>query len=139
MVAADYVEAITYSFISQEQAEPFLAGTPVLRLLNPMASHQSVMRPSLLPGLLEATVANLNRKASRVRLFEIGRTYHDDPAQQAGDWAVGGIRQPLRLAGVAFGFAADESDKWKAVGIFSTTQQCSAYDFKIFGVGKAHH
>lgn len=108
MVAADYVEAITYSFISQEQAEPFLAGTPALRLLNPMASHQSVMRPSLLPGLLDATVANLNRKASRVRLFEIGRTYHDDPAQQAGDWAVGGIRQPLRLAGVAFGFAADE-------------------------------
>ena len=108
MVAADYVEAITYSFISQEQADPFLAGASALRLLNPMASHQSVMRPSLLPGLLEATVANLNRKASRVRLFEIGRTYHDDPAQQAGDWAVGGIRQPLRLAGVAFGFAADE-------------------------------
>ena len=96
MVAADYVEAITYSFISQEQADPFLSGASALRLLNPMASHQSVMRPSLLPGLLEATVANLNRKASRVRLFEIGRTYHDDPAQQAGDWAVGGIRQPLR-------------------------------------------
>ncbi len=108
MVAADYVEAITYSFISPEQAEPFCAGGSALRLLNPMASHQSVMRPSLLPGLLEATVANLNRKASRIRLFEIGRTYHDDPAQPAGDWAVGGIRQPLRLAGVAFGFAADE-------------------------------
>ena len=108
MVAADYVEAITYSFISQKQAEPFLADTPALRLLNPMASHQSVMRPSLLPGLLEATVANLNRKASRIRLFEIGRTYHDDPVVQAGDWTVGGIRQPLRLAGVAFGFAADE-------------------------------
>ena len=108
MVAADYVEAITYSFISDEQAEPFLAGASPLRLLNPMASHQSVMRPSLLPGLLEATVANLNRKALRVRLFEIGRTYHDDPAQQSGDWAIAGIRQPLRLAGVAFGFAADE-------------------------------
>ncbi|NBW00522.1 MAG: phenylalanine--tRNA ligase subunit beta [Betaproteobacteria bacterium] len=108
MVACDYVEAITYSFISQEQAAPFLAETAALRLLNPMASHQSVMRPSLLPGLLEAAVANLKRKAARIRLFEIGRTYHDDPAVQAGDWAVGGIRQPLRLAGLAFGFAADE-------------------------------
>jgi len=38
-----------------------------------------------------------------------------------------------------FGFAANESNRWKAVGIFSTTQQCSAYNFKIFGMGKAHY
>ena len=107
LVAADYTEAITYSFISAEQASWVGDQTP-LRLLNPMASHQSVMRPSLLPGLLEALVTNVNRKAPRVRLFEIGRTFHDAPHQSAGDWSVEGVEQPFRLAGLAWGPVAEE-------------------------------
>ncbi len=110
MVAADYVEAITYSFISDAQAAPFSLGVGPLKLLNPMASHQSVMRPSLLPGLLDALVTNLNRKASRVRLFEVGRTFHDAPDQAAGDWTVRGIAQPVRIAGLAFGPVIE--DQW---------------------------
>ena len=110
MVAADYVEAITYSFISDVQAAPFASGQSPLKLLNPMASHQSVMRPSLLPGLLDALVSNHNRKASRVRLFEIGRTFHDDPVQSAGDWTIAGVHQPVRMGVVAFGPSVE--DQW---------------------------
>ncbi len=107
LVAADYVEAITYSFISDEQAQ-WVDDQAPLKLLNPMASHQSVMRPSLLPGLLDVLVTNVNRKASRVRVFEIGRTFHDAPQQPAGEWTVKGIDQPSRLAGLAWGPLVEE-------------------------------
>lgn len=105
----DYFEAITYSFISEKAAANF-SSDAALALLNPMASHQSVMRTSLLPGLLDALLTNVSRKQSRVRLFEIGRSFHDAPNVGAGDWSVKGIDQPLKLAGVAFGAAAD--DQW---------------------------
>ena len=107
MVAADYIEVITYSFISEAKAQPFVCGQSALKLLNPMASHQSVMRPSLIPGMLETLVTNINRKADRVRVFEIGRTFHDSPSRKAGDWAVQGVDQPVRLAGLAYGPVVD--------------------------------
>ncbi len=109
LVSQDYFEAITYSFISEKAAANF-ASEPALALLNPMASHQSVMRTSLLPGLLDSLATNVARKQSRVRLFEIGRTFHDAPTVGAGDWTVKGIDQPLKLAGLAFGPAVD--DQW---------------------------
>jgi len=107
MVDNDYVEVITYSFVSEAGATQIRAETP-LALLNPMASHQSVMRTSLLTGLLECLTSNLSRKQSRVRIFEIGRTFHDCPAVVAGDWTVKGIDQPIRIAGLALGGAVDE-------------------------------
>ncbi|WVN40998.1 phenylalanine--tRNA ligase subunit beta [beta proteobacterium MWH-UniP1] len=109
LVDQDYFEAITYSFISEKAAADFSREAP-LALLNPMASHQSVMRTSLLPGLLDSLATNVARKQSRVRLFEIGRSFHDAPSIGAGDWTVKGIDQPLKLAGLAFGPAAD--DQW---------------------------
>lgn len=109
LVSQDYFEAITYSFISEKAAANF-SNEPALALLNPMASHQSVMRTSLLPGLLDSLATNVSRRQSRVRLFEIGRSFHDAPAVGAGDWTVKGIDQPLKLAGLAFGPAVD--DQW---------------------------
>ena len=107
MVAADYTEAITYSFISEAQAKTFRDDVP-LALLNPMASHQSVMRTTLFPGLLDILSTNLNRKQSRVRIFEVGRTFHQRDDVPASEWAVKGVYQPLRIAGVAYGPVAEE-------------------------------
>jgi phenylalanyl-tRNA synthetase beta chain len=109
MVSNDYFEAITYSFVSEKAAADIVPETP-LALLNPMASHQSVMRTSLLPGLLDCLATNVARKQSRVRLFEIGRSFHDQPANDAGDWTVKGIEQPLKISGLAFGPAVE--DQW---------------------------
>ena len=69
-------EAITWSFISEEQAESVGGGKWVLD--NPISEDMKVMRPSLLPGLLSAVQRNLDRGASSVRLFEIGRRYLED-------------------------------------------------------------
>lgn len=66
-------EAVTWSFISEQEAEAF--GPSEWRLSNPISEELKVMRPSLLPGLIAAARRNLDRDASSVRLFEIGRRY----------------------------------------------------------------
>ena len=69
-------EAITWSFISEAEAEAVGGGSWVLQ--NPISEDMKVMRPSLLPGLLSAVQRNLDRGVSSVRLFEIGRRYLAD-------------------------------------------------------------
>src|SRR6188768_3265069 len=66
----------------------------------------SVMRSSLVGSLIEALKVNLARKATRLRLFELGKVYLRDAQAPAGPTAVAGLRQPLRLGGLAFGPAA---------------------------------
>jgi phenylalanyl-tRNA synthetase beta chain len=69
-------EAVTWSFISEEEAAAFGGGA--WQLANPISEDMKIMRPSLLPGLIAAARRNLDRGASSVRLFEIGRRYLAD-------------------------------------------------------------
>lgn len=69
-------EAITWSFIGEEEAATF--GEAAWRVANPISEEMKVMRPSLLPGLIGAARRNLDRGATSVRLFEIGRRYLAD-------------------------------------------------------------
>ncbi len=69
-------EAVTWSFISVAEADAF--GGADWRLANPISEDLKVMRPSLLPGLIAAARRNLDRGASSVRLFEVGRRYLGD-------------------------------------------------------------
>ena len=69
-------EAVTWSFISEAEAAAFGGGDWVLA--NPISEEMKVMRPSLLPGLIAAARRNLDRGASSVRLFEVGRRYLAD-------------------------------------------------------------
>jgi phenylalanyl-tRNA synthetase beta chain len=66
-------EAINWSFLPQKEADAFGGGA--WSLANPISEDMKVMRPSLLPGLLSAAQRNMDRSASSVRLFEIGRRY----------------------------------------------------------------
>ena len=69
-------EAVTWSFIPPADADHFAEGNGGLWVLeNPISEDMKAMRPSLLPGLLAAAKRNLDRGASGVRLFEIGRRY----------------------------------------------------------------
>jgi phenylalanyl-tRNA synthetase beta chain len=74
--AAGLNEAVTWSFISESEAAAVGSGHWVLD--NPISEDLKVMRPSLLPGLLSAVRRNLDRGASSLRLFEIGRRYLED-------------------------------------------------------------
>ncbi|HEY0325507.1 MAG TPA: phenylalanine--tRNA ligase subunit beta [Allosphingosinicella sp.] len=69
-------EAVTWSFISEEEAAHF--GGAAWTIANPISDDLKVMRPSLLPGLIAAARRNRARGAESVRLFEIGRRYFKD-------------------------------------------------------------
>jgi phenylalanyl-tRNA synthetase beta chain len=105
MAARDYVETINFSFV-EERWEADLAGnTDPIRVLNPIASPLSVMRSSLVGSLVNALRYNLARKATRVRVFEIGRVFMRDAKVADGELTVAGVHQPMRIAGLTYGNA----------------------------------
>ena len=79
MLALGYNEAVSLSFISHDDAEQFSA-VPVIELENPLSEEASVMRTSLVPGILNMLAYNLNRGTADVRLFEMGATFQADGA-----------------------------------------------------------
>jgi phenylalanyl-tRNA synthetase beta chain len=103
LAALGYQETINFSFV-EKRWELELAGNPdPIALLNPMASHMSVMRSSLVGSLLQVLKHNLDRKAERVRVFELGRVFVRDASVQTTDTTVRGVRQPMKVAGLAYG------------------------------------
>ncbi|WP_096084386.1 phenylalanine--tRNA ligase subunit beta [Agaribacterium haliotis] len=72
LVARDYREVITYSFIDPALQQRFFADDAAVNLLNPISADLSVMRTSLIPGLVQTCANNLKRQHSRIRLFERG-------------------------------------------------------------------
>ncbi len=104
----DYQEVVNYSFIEEDAERDFAGNTDPIRLLNPIASQMSVMRSQLLSGLVANVKYNLNRKASRVRVFEIGGVFAKDASVQDGPLSVAGFAQPKQVAALAYGAVADE-------------------------------
>jgi phenylalanyl-tRNA synthetase beta chain len=98
-----YQETINFSFV-EERWEHELAGNPQpIKLLNPIASHMSVMRTTLLGSLLQVLKFNLDRRAERVRVFEIGCVFLRDASVPNSDTTVEGFAQPMRVSGLAYG------------------------------------
>ncbi len=105
LLGRGYQEAITYSFIDPKIHALFNGGAQAeaVQLLNPISADMSVMRTSLLPGLLEALRRNINRQHSRVRLFEKGLRFI--PGSE-------GLKQTPGLAGLIYG--SREQAAWTA-------------------------
>ena len=82
LLALGYNEAVSLSFISNADAETFLS-SPVVELANPLSEEASLMRGSLVPGMLDMLAYNVNRGSDRVRLFEIGDVYESAGATTA--------------------------------------------------------
>ncbi len=69
-------EAITYGFIEQASATVFVSDPgEIVSIANPLSEKYAVLRPSLLPGLLDSLVRNRRREHRDVRFFEIGNTF----------------------------------------------------------------
>jgi phenylalanyl-tRNA synthetase beta chain len=98
-----YQETINFSFVEEAWERELAGNQDAIKLLNPIASQMSVMRSSLLGSLLQALKFNLDRKAQRVRLFELGRVFMRDASVMTTDTTVRGIHQPMRVAGLAYG------------------------------------
>jgi len=74
LLALGYHEAISLTFVSKEDARWF-SPAPAVELANPISDEASVMRTSMLPGMLNMLAYNLNRGTANVRLFEAGNVF----------------------------------------------------------------
>lgn len=105
-----YQELVNFSFVEEKWEKDFGGEAAPIRLLNPIASQLSVMRTQLIGGLVDILRYNLNRKEDRVRVFELGRVFFQDPTIEPSDTSVKGVRQPEHLAGLAYGTA--DAPQW---------------------------
>ena len=103
LAALGYQETINFSFVPERWEQELAGNAAPIRLLNPIASNLSVMRSQLLGSLLQVLKFNQDRKAARVRVFEMGRVFLRNPATPDSDTTVAGFDQPLRVAGLACG------------------------------------
>jgi phenylalanyl-tRNA synthetase beta chain len=103
-----YQEVVNMSFVETAWEQDFAANDNPIKLQNPIASQMSVMRSTLLGSLVANVRYNLNRKAGRVRVFEIATVYRRDARVEDGPLAVAGFAQPKRVAAIAYGPALDE-------------------------------
>lgn len=111
LTAAGFFEAVTFGFIAERTAAPFAAEEDLVPIANPLSELFAVLRPSLLPGLVDAVAHNRRREQRDVRLFEIGARFTRS----------GGERQALGC--VWTGAAAPEhwSGTGRAVDFFDIT------------------
>jgi phenylalanyl-tRNA synthetase beta chain len=75
LTAAGFFEAVTFGFIAERAAAPFAAEGDLVPIANPLSELFAVLRPSLLPGLVDAVAHNRRREQPDVRLFEIGARF----------------------------------------------------------------
>ncbi len=103
LIARDYQEIVTYTFIDGESNTRFTGVESQLVLSNPISSELSVMRASLWPGMVATASANTARQQDRVRIFEASRSYHG---------TLDAHYEVVRLAGLVTGPVAPE--QWGA-------------------------
>ena len=132
LAAADYHEVINFTFVEPQSELDFAGDANPVRLLNPIASHQSVMRTTLIGSLVGNLQYNQARKVERIRVFEVGRVFIRDPQAPDGPLAVGGLRQPMRLGAAAYGPALEEQwglspeEKGRAVDFYDVKADLEA-------------
>ncbi len=103
-----YQEVVNFSFVESAWEQDFCNNADPIKLQNPIASQMNVMRSALIGSLVANVRYNLNRKAGRVRAFEVGAIFKRDASVVDGALTVAGFDQPKRVGAIAYGSAADE-------------------------------
>ncbi|MDR0422992.1 MAG: phenylalanine--tRNA ligase subunit beta, partial [Rickettsiales bacterium] len=107
------MEVITYSFINEKKAGEFAPINEELKLLNPISSDMTYMRPSLIPGLLNVVKYNVSNGIDKVDIFENGIVF----------FGIGPTEQKQVLAGVRYGSNIERD-------VFKTSRMQDIYDVK---------
>jgi phenylalanyl-tRNA synthetase beta chain len=103
LTAAGLTEAVTFGFIEAKAAEAFVlaGGHPPIAIANPLSAKFDTMRPSLLPGLIDAVAHNRRHGRDDVGLFEIGTRFSDEGESRAVGVAWTGSADPVHWSGGA--------------------------------------
>src|SRR5690606_20279641 len=104
LAARGYQEVVNFAFVEEAWERDFCANENPIRLANPIASQLSVMRSSLIPGLVGTLTTNRKRQIDRVRVFEVARVFE----RKADGEPVRGFHQVMNIAGLAAGSVMPE-------------------------------
>ena len=130
--AAGLSECVTWVFLDPDRLKRMGWADPerLLALQNPLSVERSVLRPSLLPGLLEVVGLNANRQMPDVRAFEVGNVFAphrpedgDHPAHE--DLRLGLVLTGLRAPRAWFTAARDRVDLYDAKGMAEAALQAA--------------
>jgi len=85
LAGCGFSEIVTYSFVHREACDQLLLHDQdprrkMVSIQNPLTEDQTVMRPSLLPGLLSTMYRNSKHRNENLRLFELGKVFLSSPA-----------------------------------------------------------
>ncbi|WP_434390882.1 phenylalanine--tRNA ligase subunit beta [Melittangium boletus] len=100
-------EVVNYSFVTPRTLEVLGGTEQPVALLNPLSVEQSVMRTSLLPGLLENLSRSVRHQVDTVSVYEMGRAYLRDP--EGGQGQRPATREVHRVAGLVWGLRGGRS------------------------------
>jgi phenylalanyl-tRNA synthetase beta chain len=93
LCSAGLQEAVTFTFMEQVAAAPFTADPSTLvSIANPLSEKFAVLRPSLIPGLLDSLIYNRRRGLTDVRFFEAGAVFSATGESQSVAWILCGPR-----------------------------------------------
>jgi phenylalanyl-tRNA synthetase beta chain len=85
LTGCGFSEAITYGFIAREAALAVHADQQdIVALQNPLSENGAVLRPSLLPGLVDSLIHNRRRERQDIRLFELGSRFRQGDGETPG-------------------------------------------------------
>lgn len=92
LCGAGLQEAVTFTFMEAAAAAPFSADPALVTIANPLSEKFAVLRPSILPGLLDSLIYNRRRGLTDVRLFEAGAVFASTGESQRVAWVLCGVR-----------------------------------------------
>ncbi len=121
-----YYEVLTNSMVSSRELET-IEKNDFVKIMNPISDDMNIMRRSLIPGLLKVLAYNLNRSATDLRIYEMGRVFHSSETESADS-------QPYYLSGIIHGSRRNPgwSEKASAVDFYDIKGSVEAYLNKIF-------
>ena len=99
LLGMGFSEAITFAFIEAQAAGPYLGNHAAVTIANPLSEKFTVMRPSLLPGLVDAVSHNRRHGRPDVRLFEIGTRFSPNGETRGAGFAWTGLATPDHWSG----------------------------------------
>lgn len=132
LTAQGFHEAVTFGFVAQSAAAAFAPEADIVPIANPLSETFAVLRPSALPGLVDAVAHNRRREQRDVRLFEIGARF----SRAAGERRAVACAWTGAAASEHWGGGAREVDLFDMKGVVE--QVCEAAGVAVDATTATH-
>lgn len=116
VASRDSDEIVSFSFMANEKADLYSNGKSLIEVANPISEDLSIMRPSLIPNLVDAIAKNNVRKKEAYCFFEIGNIFSKNTDNS--------FNQELSVGKVKFGYSNEKS-------AIDSEKEFDIYDIKV--------